>query len=46
MSKKENLALLLTAVREIASMVIGACEDYLGTTYDRSLLAKRREKLH
>jgi len=36
---------LLKAFREIAILVISAIEDYLSTPYDKSALAKRREKV-
>lgn len=37
--------LLLEAIRKIAIDVIIAIEDYLGIEYNRSALAKRREKV-
>lgn len=37
--------LFLEAIRDIAAQMIAAIEDYLGIAYDRSVLAKRREKV-
>ena len=36
---------LLTAFREIAIAIISCIEDYLDTPLDKSVLAKRREKV-
>lgn len=36
--------IFLKAIRDIAAQIIAAIEDYLDIAYDRSILAKRREK--
>jgi hypothetical protein len=37
-----KLRVLLVALREAAIIIVAALEDYLGTEFDKSALAKRR----
>lgn len=42
---EQKFKVLLDALRSIAILFISAVEDFCETPYDRSALAKRREKV-
>lgn len=41
----DKFRVMLLAIREAAAIVIAAIEDYVGTPYDQSMLAKRWRKI-
>lgn len=45
MQQERKVKTLLQTLREIAILFVGAVEDFCETPYDRSALAKRREKV-
>ena len=42
MTKQE---VFLRAIRDISAQLIASIEDYLDISYDKSILAKRRDKI-